>query len=60
VIDALADAIEPPQQAQFFKLAETKMTAAAEESELRKQATENTKVMLTGMFSSLGIQATFL
>jgi len=60
VVDAIADAIEPPQQAQFFKLAETKMTTAAEESELRKQASENTKVMLTGMFSSLGIQATFL
>ena len=36
------------------------MTTAAEESELRKQATENTKAMLTGMFGSLGIQATFL
>lgn len=60
VVDAIADAIEPPQQAQFFKLAETKMTTAAEESELRKQASENTKVMLTGLFSSLGIQATFL
>lgn len=60
VVDAIADAIEPPQQAQFFKLAETKMTAAAEASQLRKQASENTKVMLTGMFSSLGIQTTFL
>lgn len=60
VVDAIADAIEPPQQAQFFKLAETKMTAAAEASELKKQASENTKVMLTGMFSSLGIQTTFL
>jgi hypothetical protein len=60
VIDRIADAIEPPQQAQFFKLAETKMTAAAEESELRKQASENTRAMLAGMFSSLGIQVTFL
>lgn len=60
VVDAIADAIEPPQQAQFFKLAETKMTAAAEESKLREQAAENTKSMLTGMFSSLGIQASFL
>jgi hypothetical protein len=60
VVDQIADAIEPPQQAQFFKLAETKMTTAAEESELRKQAAENTKAMLTGMFGGLGIQVTFL
>ncbi len=60
VIDAIADAIEPPQQAQYFKLAETKMTSAAEESDLRKQAGENTRAMLAGMFSSLGIEVTFL
>ncbi|WP_458113485.1 DUF4230 domain-containing protein [Arthrobacter sp. R1-13] len=60
VLDQIADAIEVPQQAQFFKLAETKMTTAAEESELREQATDNTKAMLTGMFGALGIQATFL
>lgn len=60
VVDQIADAIEPPQQAQFFKLAETKMTAAAEESQLRKQAADNTKAMLTGMFGGLGIQVTFL
>lgn len=60
IFDRVADAIDSPQQAQFFKLAETKMTTAAEESELRKQAAENTKSMLTGMFGSLGIQVTFL
>ncbi|MDP9887970.1 hypothetical protein J2X98_001549 [Pseudarthrobacter enclensis] len=37
VVDAISDAIEPPQQAQFIKLGEAKMTAAAEESELRTQ-----------------------
>lgn len=36
------------------------MTSAAEESELRKQAGENTRAMLAGMFSSLGIEVTFL
>jgi hypothetical protein len=60
MVDRIADAIDTPQQQQFYKLAETKMTTAAEESELRKQATENTKAMLTGMFSSLGIKVTFL
>jgi hypothetical protein len=60
VFDRIADAIEPPQQAQFYKLAETKLVAAAEESELRKRAAENTKAMLTGVFVSLGIQVTFL
>ena len=60
VLDQIADAIDVPQQAQFFKLAETKMTTAAEESELRKQATDNTKAMLTGMFGALGIQVTFV
>lgn len=59
VLDRIADAMEAPQQAQFFKLAETKLTSAAEESKLREQAAQNTKSMLTGMFSSLGIQATF-
>jgi hypothetical protein len=60
VLDQIADAIEVPQQAQFFKLAETKMTTAAEESELRKQATDNTQAMLTGMFGALGIQVRFV
>ena len=60
VFDRIADAIETPQQGQFYKLAETKFAAAAEESDLRKRAAENTRSMLTGMFSSLGIQVTFL
>ena len=60
VVDRIADAIDAPQQAEFYKLAETKMAAAAEESELRERAAENTKAMLTGMFGSLGIQVTFL
>lgn len=60
IFDRIADAIEAPQQAKLYQLAETKMTTAAEESELRKQAAENTKAMLTGMFGSLGIHVTFL
>lgn len=60
VSDRIADALELPQQKQFYQLAEAKMATAAEESGLRKQATKNTKAMLTGMFGSLGIDVTFL
>jgi hypothetical protein len=60
IFDRIADAIESPEKAQFFKLAETKMTTAAEESELRKRAAENTKAMLTGMFGTLGFDVTFV
>lgn len=60
IFDRIVDAFETPAQTEIYKLAETKMAAAAEESELRKQATENTKAMLTGMFGSLGIQVSFL
>lgn len=59
VLDRFADVVEVPQQGQFFKLAEVKLLDAAEKSELQNQAAENTKVMLTGVFNSLGIEATF-
>lgn len=59
IFDRIVDAFETPAQREIYKLAETKMATAAEESDLRKQATENTKAMLTGMFGSLGIQVTF-
>lgn len=60
VVDRIVDAIETPEQEKFFKEAETKMAAAAEEADLRKQASENTKAMLTGMFGGMGIQTTFV
>jgi hypothetical protein len=60
IVDRIVDAIETPQQAELFELAETKLAAAAEESELRKQAAENTKAMLTVMLGSHGVQVTFL
>ncbi|MEO8222268.1 MAG: DUF4230 domain-containing protein, partial [Specibacter sp.] len=59
VLDLINDALAVPEQAKFYKMAEEKIAAAAEESELKKRATENTKAMLTGMFSSMEIQATF-
>ncbi|QCB97390.1 DUF4230 domain-containing protein [Arthrobacter sp. PAMC25564] len=60
VLDRIADTIEAPQQAPIYKLAEKKFVDAAEESELRKQATENTKAFLTGLCGALGIQVIFL
>lgn len=60
VLDRIADAINIPEQEKKMQiLAEKKFTEAAEKSELRKRATENTKSMLTGMFGSLGVQVTF-
>jgi hypothetical protein len=60
VVERIADAVAVPQQTEFFKLAEGKMAAAAEESELREQAAENTEAMLTGVFGALGIGVTFV
>lgn len=60
IMDRIADAMETPQQAEFFKLAETKLASAARDSKLREQAAENTRTMLTGMFSSVGIHVTFV
>jgi hypothetical protein len=60
VVDRIVDAIETPRPEKFFKEAETKMAAAAQESDLRKHAAENTKATLTGMFGGMEIQPTFL
>lgn len=60
VLDILNDVLKPADQSRFYKLAETKLAAAAEESDLRDRATANTKAMLTGMFGALGIKATFV
>ena len=59
VLARIADAIDVPQQSEFYSLAEAKLEAAAEESELRDRATENTQAMLSGVFGSLGIHTTF-
>lgn len=58
--ERVADAFVLPEQSEFYQDAETRMTAAAEESELRAQAAENTRAMLTGMFASLDMQVAFL
>jgi len=59
VLNRVGDALSTDDQQELYILAEEKITTAADESELAKRATENTKAMLTGMFSSLGIKVTF-
>lgn len=59
LVDRIADVFDAPQQAELYKLAETRMAAAAEKSELRERAAENTKETLTSLIGSLGYQVTF-
>lgn len=60
VVDRIADTFETADQRKFYRLAETRMAAAAEASGLRMQAVENTKLMLTSVFRSHGVEVTFL
>lgn len=46
-------------QSELYQRAEEKLATAAEDSELKSQAEENARAMLTGLFSSLDIKATF-
>lgn len=55
----MGDAFSTQDQQKPYRLAEAKLAAAAEESELARRAEENTKLMLIGLFGSLGIDATF-
>ncbi|WP_458779319.1 DUF4230 domain-containing protein [Arthrobacter sp. D3-16] len=59
IADRVVDAFTAPQQAELYVLAEADMAEAAEKSELRQRAAENTKTMLTGLFSSLGYEVIF-
>lgn len=59
LLDTINDVFSVPDQTKFYTMAEEKIAAAAEQSELRERATTNTKAMLTGMFGSMNIQATF-
>jgi len=60
VLNRIADALETPQQAEFYKRAETKVADSAQGSGLRKQATAKTKAMLTRGFGALDIDVSFL
>jgi hypothetical protein len=46
----------PNDKQKLYQLAEQKITAAAEDSELRDRAEKNTRAMLEGMFKGLGFQ----
>lgn len=58
IINRLGDAISPQSQQELYQLATEKMAAAAEESELRERAEENTRAMLVGMFQGMNMDAT--
>lgn len=57
---AITDAFSTPDQSKFYEMAEARMVSAAEESELRNQATENTKTMISGMLKSSGVEVKFV
>ncbi len=59
LIDRVGDALSTEDQQELYQLAELKLVTAAEESVLAQQAEENTKTMLTGLFTSLDITVTF-
>ncbi len=59
VADQIVDAFEAPQQAKFYSLAESRIAAAAEESDLQQRAADNAKSVLANLFASLGYEVTF-
>lgn len=56
LINRLNALVEVPDQQRFYVAAETRITRAAEQSELMRRAEDNTRVMLTGMLQALGFQ----
>lgn len=59
IINRYGDALSTQDQSELYQQAEKKLATAAEVSELKLQAEKNTKAMLTGLFNSLDIKATF-
>jgi hypothetical protein len=59
VWDRVRSLFEPPDQREFYVLAEKKIGDAARDAGLAKRAERNTRQMLTGMFTSLGYKAEF-
>jgi hypothetical protein len=60
VVNRLGDALSTQDQQELYQRAEEKLAAAAAESELERQAEENTRAMLTGLFDSLDVTVTFV
>lgn len=59
VADQIFDAFEAPQQAKFYSLAESRIAAAAEESDLQQRAAENAQSVVKNLLTSLGYEVTF-
>jgi hypothetical protein len=59
VWDRLSSLFETADQKQFYSLGEQKIAEAATQAGLVKRAEDNTRAMLTGMFSQLGYQVSF-
>lgn len=60
IVNRTGDALSSQDQSELYQLAEAKLAAAAAESQLRQQAEDNTKTMLSGMFQSLDLETTFV
>ncbi|MEZ5096040.1 MAG: DUF4230 domain-containing protein [Nocardioides sp.] len=59
VVDRITDALSTQDQQDLYQLAEQKLAGAAVESQLTRQADENTRTMLTGLCASLDLSVTF-
>lgn len=59
VVNRISDAISPEDQQPLYQLSEERIAEAAAGSDLVQRAEENTRAMLTGMFSALDIEVTF-
>lgn len=59
VWDRVRSIFEPPDQREFYVLAERRIGDAARDAGLTERAERNTRQMLTGMFTSLGYKAEF-
>jgi len=59
VVNRINDLLSSPDQHEFYATAERKIAEAAEASELKSRADQNTRAMLTGMMQSLGYQVSF-
>ena len=60
IVNRVGDAFSQQDQQRFYQQSEERIAAAAAESELKKQAEQNTEAMLVGMFDALDIDVTFV
>ncbi|KRE94030.1 hypothetical protein ASG76_11525 [Nocardioides sp. Soil774] len=58
LVNRVQDAMSTDDQSEIYQLAEDKIRTAADASELRAQARENTETFLIGLGKSLGVEIT--